>query len=406
MAIPFVAVEEHVAVRPMATAPAAAAEAPAVDASPLPMAIAEAAEALDPFTPEALLPPMAMAPWAVACGPAVAFVPPPMAIAWVPVLAVARSPTATESAVEAMLFRPMAQAPVPPDAAELFPRATPPATVLLEVSPMAIPLVAFEVLPMAILDAPEDDAPAAEADPLPMAILDVDDARGPLTPEASDAPMAMAPWAVACGAAVVFVPPPIAIASAPVVAWAALPMAIPCVELAVVFCPIATELVADPVAPTPMAMELCDCALLARPIANASVPDADAPAPPVNVPDPMAMELCPDDLGPFACENPEAEMGVAPMTMAPWPVAWGANAAVAPFPMAIASPAVALALLPMTSARSAVAIARKPMRVCIGCPPFDAAWRSSGSALPERAGLMSNLRPTPRRKRTRPSVPR
>jgi hypothetical protein len=37
--------------------------------------------------------------------------------------------------------------------------------------------------------------------------------------------MAMAPWALASGAAVVFVPPPMAMASAPVVAWAFLPMA-------------------------------------------------------------------------------------------------------------------------------------------------------------------------------------
>jgi hypothetical protein len=62
------------------------------------------------------------------------------------------------------------------------------------------------------------DAPAVEASPDPIATAFAADARAPLTAAPFDAPMAIAPCAVAFGAAVEFAPEPMAIASAPVVA--------------------------------------------------------------------------------------------------------------------------------------------------------------------------------------------
>ena len=74
----------------------AEAAAPATVASPEPMAIALAAEALAPATPVASDDPKAIAPWAVAAGAAVVLTPEPMAIASAPVLALAAAPMAMD----------------------------------------------------------------------------------------------------------------------------------------------------------------------------------------------------------------------------------------------------------------------------------------------------------------------
>jgi len=62
-----------------------------------------------------------------------------------------------------------------------------------------------------MVSAADADAPAALASPEPMATEFAPDAREPLTPDAFDAPMATAPWAVALAAAAEF-PPPMATA--------------------------------------------------------------------------------------------------------------------------------------------------------------------------------------------------
>jgi hypothetical protein len=78
---------------------------------------------------------------------------------------------------------------------------------------------------MATAAAPAAEAPAAVPLPAPIATPACWVALAPATPVAFELPMAMAPWALASGLAVVFVPPPMAIAWVPVMALALEPRA-------------------------------------------------------------------------------------------------------------------------------------------------------------------------------------